>query len=365
MTSTTLRGRLEAKIVRAIIRSPKWLMRAICGPAIIRDGQTLDLQVQFLLHLFKRKDGPPTVQMARQELEAMGGLLAHPATSNITIASLELTGPTGAIPARSYRPRNMREPAAALVYYHGGGYVAGSLDSHDMHCRQIALDANCLVISVDYRLAPEHPFPAAIDDGVAAFRQVTIRAGELGVDVTRVAVGGDSAGGNLAAVVAQQTKDDINKPCFQLLWIPWVDMSRQRPSYTLFERGFGLERIHMEWFTELYLPRISDSLDPRASPILGDVAGLAPAAILIAGFDPLRDEGEEYARKLEAAGIDAFCKRYPSLPHSFLGAGGYIHDAAVSFDDATRQLREAFARDDATPSNVLRFNQANAGGQSQ
>lgn len=317
-------------------------MRAIAGAPVVRDGQTLDLQVQFMLRLFVKPGDLPSVEDSRQESDERGSWLSQPATKEVTASELQLAGPAGPIPARLYRPLNLNLPAPALVFYHGGGFVVGSLESHDLPCRRLALDANCLVIAIDYRLAPEHRFPAAVDDGVAAFRQIMARASELGVDVSRVAVGGDSAGGNMAAVVAQQTKDDSRAPCFQLLWVPWLDMSKQRRSYELFPLGFFLEKPKMEWYTDLYLAKPSDALDPRASPILGNVKGVAPAAILVAGFDPLRDEGEEYARKLEAAGVDVFLKRYEGLPHPFINVAGFIHAAGTAFDDATRLLRAAF-----------------------
>jgi acetyl esterase len=319
-------------------------MQSIAGRPVVRDGQTLDLQVQFLLKLFGGKPGKlPSVEETRHEFDEQGSWLSQPASPDVATSSLPLTGPQGSIPCRMYKPRGIPKSAPALVFYHGGGYAAGSLASHDLPCRSLAADARCIVIAVDYRLAPEHRFPAAIDDGIAAFREIARRAEELGIDAKRIAVGGDSAGGNLAAVVAQQTRHDIHAPCFQILWVPWLDMSRQRRSYELFALGFFLEKPKMEWYTDLYLNTPADALDPRASPILGDVDGVAPAAILVGGFDPLRDEGEEYARKLEHAGISVSLKRYSSLPHPFVNVAGFIDAAKTAFNDATAQLRAAFS----------------------
>ncbi|MBB3233279.1 alpha/beta hydrolase [Phyllobacterium endophyticum] len=340
----TFSSRIQKIAVRTISRSPKWLMRLVAGPPVVIDGQTLDLQVQYVIKLVGAKEGAlPSVEESRREADEQGGWLSHPASAEVISSPLQFSGPNGPIEARAYRPKQLTVPAPVLVFYHGGGHVAGSLQSHDLPCRRLALKAECIVIAVDYRLAPEHRFPAGVNDGVAAFREIVNRAKELDIDPRRVAVGGDSAGGNLAAVVAQQTRDDEYPPCYQLLWVPWLDMSSQRRSYELFPLGFFLEKPKMEWYTDLYLNAPSDALDPRASPILGDVKGVAPAAILVAGFDPLRDEGEEYARLLEKAGVPVVLKRYSGLVHPFINVAGCIGAASDAFDDAIRLLRAALS----------------------
>lgn len=199
---------------------------------------------------------------------------------------------------------------------------------------------NCTVIAVDYRLAPEHPFPTPVNDGLTAYRYIANKADKFGVDASRLAVGGDSAGGNLAAVVAQQTKDDAHAPKLQMLWVPWVDMSREYESYELFATGFFLERAKMRWFIAQYIGDKADTTDPLASPVFGDISGVAPAVIMVGGFDPLRDEGIAYAEKLKDAGVETKLKVYESMPHLFLMFAGEIRDAKVAFDEATRALRE-------------------------
>jgi acetyl esterase len=260
------------------------------------------------------------------------------------VRELQLQGPAGAIPARLYRPRELPAAAPALLYFHGGGYVLGSLASHDAPCHWLALNAACVVIAVDYRLAPEHPFPAGLEDSVAAFRAVAARADEFGIDARRIAIGGDSAGGNLATVAAQRLRGDAVQPCFQLLIYPTTDATLSSPSIDIFASGFLLERASMVWFINNYLPAQQDRRDPLCSPLFGDVAGSPPAFVMTAGFDPLRDEGEAYAAKLGAAGVAVTLRRYDSLVHGFLNLIGGIRAAAAAAQDAAAALRRAFAK---------------------
>lgn len=331
----------QKTIVSRLVKLPKPILRKIAGKPIVIDGQTLDVSVQVILKLF----GPSpnhlaSVASTRRQIDEQGPLLAQLAHKDIVAKDFQLEVSGGdSITLRQYRRRNSSDNQPALVFYHGGGYVAGSLESHDLVCQHLAADGNCTVIAIDYRLAPEHPFPTPIDDGLAAYRHIADNADIFDIDATRLAVGGDSAGGNLAAVVAQQTKDDAHPPKLQLLWVPWVDMSRERKSFELFATGFFLERTKMRWFTEHYLGNKKDKQDPMASPIFGDLEGVAPAVIMVGGFDPLRDEGIEYADKLKAAGIETELKVYETMPHLFPLFAGEIKDAKVAFDDATRALR--------------------------
>src|SRR5699024_1981632 len=205
--------------------------------------------------------------------------------------------------ARWYRPDDDEE-LPVLIYFHGGGWVLGSIDSHDSTCRYLARTGGLNVLSVDYRMAPEHLFPTAVDDALAAFRYVRDHARTLGVGPNRIAVGGDSAGGNLAAVVCQQTRGAGERsPDFQLLFVPATDMSARTRSYELFKEGFYLTADTMGWYERTYIRSDEDRLDPRASPLLAeDLSGLPPAHVATAGFDPLRDEGQAYARRLADAG---------------------------------------------------------------
>ncbi|WP_435979032.1 alpha/beta hydrolase [Psychrobacter sp. DM4] len=332
----------QKNIVKRLLGLPKPVLRKIAGDPIVIDGQILDVSVQVILKLF----GPPpnhlaSVASTRRQIDAQGPLLAQSDHKDIVSDDFQLDVSGGdSITLRRYRHRKAgKNNQPALVFYHGGGYVAGSLESHDLVCQHLAADGNCTVIAVDYRLAPEHPFPTPVNDGLAAFRYIASNTDKFGVDATRLAVGGDSAGGNLAAVVAQQTKDDDYAPKLQLLWVPWVDMSREYESYELFATGFFLERVKMRWFQEQYIEDATDTTDPMASPIFGDLKGIAPAVILVGGFDPLRDEGVAYADKLKGADVETEIMVYKTLPHIFPLLAGEIADAKVAFDDATRALR--------------------------
>ncbi|MGP9638156.1 alpha/beta hydrolase, partial [Psychrobacter sp. AOP3-A1-26] len=332
----------QKTIVKKIVNLPKPILRKIAGKPVIIDGQTLDVSVQVILKLFSP---PPhyiaSVASTRKQIDGQGPLLAQSDHKDIITDEFKLDVSSGdSIRLRRYRHRDASDNnQPALVFYHGGGYVAGSLESHDLVCQHLAADGNCTVIAVDYRLAPEHPFPTPVNDGLAAYRHIANNADKFGVGATRLAVGGDSAGGNLAAVVAQQTKDDNYPPKLQTLWVPWVDISSERASYELFATRFFLERAKMRWFKDHYLSDETDATDPMASPIFGDLKGVAPAVILVAGFDPLRDEGIEYANKLKEAGVNTKLKVYETMPHLFPLFAGEIKDAKVAFDDATRTLR--------------------------
>ncbi|HEX7218716.1 MAG TPA: alpha/beta hydrolase [Burkholderiales bacterium] len=243
----------------------------------------------------------------------------------------------GDVPVRSYRPAGVAKTDAlpALVYFHGGGWTIGDLDTHDVLCRELASGARCEVFSVEYRLAPEHPFPAALDDCVAATRFVSKLS-------SRVAVGGDSAGGNLAAVVALQMKESI---CFQLLIYPATDQNMETDSLRRNGQNYLLTRPLMERFRANYLPRPADYADWRASPALAKShAGLPPAFILTAGFDPLLDEGRQYAQLLARAGVEVSYREYPDMIHGFILMGGVLDTANEAVAECCAQLRKAFER---------------------
>lgn len=332
----------QKSCVKRLLSLPKPILRKIAGKPIVIDGQTLDISVQVILKLF----GPPpnhlaSVASTRRQIDEQGPLLAQPKHKDIISDDFELTVSGGdSITLRRYRHKKLKNNnQPGLVFYHGGGYVAGSLASHDLVCQHLAADGNCTVIAVDYRLAPEYPFPTPVNDGLAAYRHIVDNANKFGIDVSRLAIGGDSAGGNLAAVVAQQTKEDTHAPKLQLLWVPWVDMSREYESYELFATGFFLERVKMRWFKQQYISDDTDTKDPLVSPIFGNLTGVAPAIIMVGGFDPLRDEGIAYADKLAKAGVEAKLTVYETMPHLFLMFAGEIKDAKVAFAEATRALR--------------------------
>jgi len=238
------------------------------------------------------------------------------------VRNLTFEGPGGPLRARHYAPLSYARGLRPLfVFYHGGGFVTGDLDTHDAPCRTLCRELDVHVLSVEYRLAPEHPFPAAIEDAQAALRFAQANAAALGADPTRVGVAGDSAGGNLATVATQlaaRAGDPL--PCMQLLIYPTVDSTIDRPSMDLFGDGFFLTREDIRWFRGHYVQG-GDLADPRVSPLLGSLAGLPPALVVTAGFDPLRDEGEAYVEALRAAGSQAVLHRVPDLIHGFINLG--------------------------------------------
>jgi acetyl esterase len=253
------------------------------------------------------------------------------------IREIKAEGPHGPIPMRFYRDGAGR---GCLVYFHGGGWVLGDLDSHDVVCRRIAKASGVAVISVDYRMGPEHKFPAAVDDAIASTGWIAAHAARLGIDARRIAVGGDSAGGNLATVTAIDARDSHGPEiAAQILIYPATDFSMTQESHRLFSEGYFLTRPLMTYFQNHYLTE-ADKADWRASPILmQDLSRLPPALIITAGFDPLRDEGEDYARRLIEAGVFTAVKRYPGEIHGFITMGRLIPQAAEAVADIAAFLR--------------------------
>ncbi len=261
------------------------------------------------------------------------------------VRDLTADGPLGPIPLRVYRPAGVpaSTPLAVLVFFHGGGWVIGDLETHDVLCRQLTAGSGVSVVSVDYRLAPEHKFPAAVDDAWAATRWVVAHAGELAVDASRLAVGGDSAGGNLAAVVALLARDK-GAPAIavQVLIYPVTDLVGETRSYRDFAEGYLLTREGMRWFIAHYLTAEAEAADWRASPIRAQsLAGLPAALIVTAGFDPLRDEGEAYAERLRDAGVrvDSVC--YGGMIHGFVPMGRLLDTAGRAISLIAGSLSQA------------------------
>ena len=283
------------------------------------------------------------VAEARAAAMALGGMTGPPET----VAHVEdrtIPGPAGQIPVRIYTPTG-RPPFPLLVYFHGGGWVIGNLETHDGVCRALTNAAACIVVSVDYRLAPEHPFPAAPEDSYAATQWVAANAAAIGGDPTRIAVGGDSAGGNLTAVVALVARDRGAPPlCFQLLVYPVTDAACDTASYRDNADGYFLTRDMMGWFWNHYAAQRSARENPYASPLrAASLKGLPPALVITAEFDPLRDEGEAYAARLRDAGVAAQLTRYDGMIHGFFGMGSMLDQAKTAIAQAAAALRSAFA----------------------
>jgi acetyl esterase len=261
------------------------------------------------------------------------------------VQDLTVPGAGGPVPVRLYRPVR-RSPLPALVYLHGGGWVVGGPDNVDAACREFAARAGCAVLSVDYRLAPEHPFPAAVQDAWAVTAAATGEPDRFGVDPRAVAVAGDSAGGNLAAVVALLARERGVRLVHQLLVYPATDTAMDTPSYAAFGAGYGLDAVSMRRFMGLYRGE-ADPADPRLAPLRApDLAGAAAATVITAEYDVLRDEGEAYARRLGEAGVPVELRRYAGMVHSFFLLPELFDTGAEAMDFAVRRLRAAFARVD-------------------
>jgi acetyl esterase len=343
-----VRERVTSAALRALGRLPEPAQLLLAGGRGVRvDGQLLEPEVQLFLGLLNRttetsfEEMPPAE--AREVTRAEAALfLDRDRLSVAEVADVGVPTPAGGVGARLYVPHGAAAGSPLLVYFHGGGFVCGDLDTHEAPCRFLAREAGIRVLSVDYRRAPEQPFPAAVGDGAAALRFAREQGATLGADPRRVAVGGDSAGGNLAAVTSLLGRDEGIPPACQLLIYPVTDWSRKAPSYKLFSDGFFLTERQMDWYRGHYLGgRAEAERDWRASPLLApELAGAAPAIVLVSGFDPLRDEGIAYAERLRAAGVEVDLRVYRGLVHGFANAVGAGRTAPAAMREAARALRE-------------------------
>ncbi|MEV5720080.1 alpha/beta hydrolase [Amycolatopsis mediterranei] len=324
---------------------PTPVRRAVAGRPVRIDGQDLALDAQLLLRLQKvaRADlVRGSVEQSRALLDAGRHLVSGKPIEPVSVREIAVPTPDGDLPATLYTPVGLPEGSPLLVFFHGGGWVIGTRSSHDNAVRFLAKHAGVRVLSIEYRLAPEFPFPAATEDALAAFEYAVAKAGDLGADPARIAVGGDSAGGNLAAVTAQQAvRRGGTVPAFQLLIYPATDFAQRYRSQDLFAENLFLTDVHMKWFEGHYVPEGADLTDPRLSPLhADDLSGLPPALIVTAGFDPLRDEGEAYAEKLREAGVEVALRRHEDLIHGFInftGVGTRFREALAEMAGALRQ----------------------------
>ncbi|QRN96930.1 alpha/beta hydrolase [Archangium violaceum] len=346
----SLKERVEHRVARTLLRLPHHLQRFLSGtPPVERNGLTLHPELQLLLALRKRMGAvdvstlPPAEARRRMRREAL--VHAGEPIEVGAVRELVLDVAHGPLKARHYAPVDGAARRPMLVFLHGGGFVLGDLDTHDSACRLLCRHAGLHVLSIDYRLAPEHPFPAALEDVTAAFAWACAHAGELGADPARVAVGGDSAGGNLAAVVSQlAVRDGTPRPALQFLLYPAVDRTVDRESLEHFAEGFFLTRADVAWYQMHYMGAFrSEGPDPRLSPLVcRDLSGLPPALVVTAGFDPLRDEGEAYARALQAAGTPARLRRFDSLIHGFANMTGVSQACRDAVVEIAALLRTHF-----------------------
>jgi acetyl esterase len=359
LSPSTLSLRAQQWVAQTLDALPPGAQVRLSGrPPVQIDGETLAPQVQLALAMLERRReprpetlAPPAARAARRRLAAVY------AGSPTPVGAVEELTIDGSVPlrARHYAPGELGGPHPLLVYYHGGGFTYGDLETHDGVCRLLCRHAGAHVVAIDYRLAPEHPFPAAVDDARAALGWAWSNASGLGADPRRVGVAGDSAGGNLAAVVAQLgARDGRRAPVLQLLIYPATDFSRRRHSRELFADGFLLTDSEMNWFETNYLgPERTHARDPRASPLLAeDLSGLAPALVVTAAFDPLRDEGEEYAEALRKAGTPVILRRFPGFIHGFIAAAGVsrsAREAVIEMAGVTRGMFAAVGRPGPPP----------------
>jgi len=337
-------------VLRALPKIPKPVKRLIGRRPVTIDGNTLDTTLQLMLAAQRSAglDGLVAswdVSVARAQLVKLAAMVD--AAIAVGVADISVPGPAGDMRARHYVPVNTVGTEPLLVFFHGGGFVLGDIETHDGLCRLICRDAGVHVLSIDYRLAPEHKAPAAVQDCYAAYRWALEHAAELGADPARVAVGGDSAGGNLAAVVSQQARDDgVRLPALQLLIYPVADLSADTRSKTLFAEGFFLTKKDMDWFRDMYVTGSSvATTDPLVAPLLADdFSGLPPALLLTGGFDPLRDEGKQYAAALAAAGVPVDHRHYGSLIHGFANFFPLGGGSATATADMVSALKAHLSR---------------------
>lgn len=342
--------RLARAVLRTVAALPRPVQRLLGGRPLCIDGTELDTEVQLGLRLMTLAAGTTFEKLPLPEGRAQidrEAWIVGAASEVGEVRERTVAGADGPIPARLYRPHHdpsLRLPL--LVYFHGGGFVLGGLGAADSVCRFLAAKAGVAVLSVDYRLAPEHPFPAGVNDAIAAFDHAIAHADDLGIDPTAVGVGGESAGGNLAAVVSlattieARTRPDRRTPDFQLLFMPVTDLSSKHRSYELFGDGLFLTEAQMDWYRDHYLTDPAQAVDPLVSPLLAeDLSGLPPAYVATAGFDVLRDEGEAYARRMREAGVPVGIRRHPGIVHGLVNATGVGQAATAALAEAAGALQ--------------------------
>ena len=336
---------VQKLIVRTLLKLPDAVLLAMSGGAPLKiDGRTLDVTTQFLAAQGAKAPSLTTLDPVAGRAATSAGLklLDGPRDPDVEVRDMKVDGAEGPLDARLYTPKNASGPLPGIVYFHFGGCVIGDLDTCDTFCTMMSEIADCVVLSVAYRLAPEHKFPAAIEDALAAFRFACENSTALGMN-HRIAVGGDSAGGYLSAVVAQETlRRDEETPSAQLLIYPVTDMDWQGGSWDSCAGVYPLTQDVMEWFINTYLNNDDERHDLRASPLrASDLEELAPAIVITSGFDVLRDQGMAYAEKLKEAGVKVTDRCYDRLAHGFTAMTGAVPAAKRACEEIARDLHSA------------------------
>lgn len=337
--------RLWAAVERVFLRlflTTGWIAKRLArSRSSSIDGRTLATEMAAMLKLddiAQRSDlRGLSPEKARVRVAAEVLVVDAPSPAGVAHRDLEFEGPAGPVGARLYEPPGVSTPSPAVVFFHGGGWVTGSVPTHDGLCRRLALGARCRVVSVEYRRAPERRFPAAVDDSVAAYRGAVTASASLGIDRARIGVAGDSAGGNLAAVVATATRDDAHPPRFAALLYAALDMTARMRSHETVGDKYFLTMEMIEWYYAHYMGN-ADRRDPRASPLLARELPRSKTLVFTCGFDPLRDEGRAYADRLEAAGVPCSYREFPDLVHGFALMSN-VPVAARALDEVVSRVR--------------------------
>ena len=337
---------LQKFILKTLLSLPTPVLRLMSGgSAVYQGGRTLDPHFQFLAAGARNMPAMSSLSATDARAGSAQGLamMSGKLEPGVRVETLTLPGPDGTLNARAYRSDNQDSAAPLLVFAHFGGGVIGDLDTCHAFCGLLARLARCAVLSVDYRLAPEHRFPAGLDDTLAAYRWARDNTARFGAPEGHVAVGGDSMGGNFAAIIAQDLqRAGEPQPAFQLLIYPAVDVASETPSMTTYAEAYPLSRDTMTWFMGHYMGPSDDPANPRLSPIREeDLGGLAPAVVVTAGFDPLVDQGEAYARKLKAAGVPTAYRCYDALAHGFTAFTGAVPAADTACREIAGLVRQA------------------------
>jgi acetyl esterase len=338
---------VQKLVLKTILSLPTPLLRAMSGGGVVwKGGRTLDPRFQFFAHAARKLPSMTTLSPEEARIGSARALAAvsAPVEPGVRTETLSIEGPESTIPLRAYRPLDQDPTAPIMVFAHFGGGVIGDLETCDAFCSIIARRARCAVLSVDYRLAPDHRFPAGLEDVLAAYRWARDNAERFGAAPGVAAIGGDSMGGNFAAIIAQDMKRAGEpQPALQLLIYPAVDVASETQSMTTYADAYPLSRSIMEWFMGHYIGPDASPADPRLSPnVTKDLSGLAPAVVVTAGFDPLVDQGEAYAKALKAAGVPTVYRCYDSLAHGFTAFTGAVPAADAACREIADLIRQAY-----------------------